>query len=215
MACALAKDLGLTGRGVDFSSQAIANANKLKTVLGLKSVEFNKFEAGEIPLNYRSDLVTCFEVLEHVKDDDALLHQLVRLSNKYVIVSVPAKQRLFSQSDVLAGHYRRYEKKPLIELLTKHDLKILSFTSYGYPYTNLIRLAREAVAKRQAGSETKSASSQKMVERSKTSGVDLLGVNKFFGSGLALFVKPTYQTSRLFDRFDLAEGYLVVCQKLN
>lgn len=210
MACAFANELGLSGRGVDYSDKGIKNANQLKQKLHLNNVEFIKLEAQKIPASYKSDLVTCFEVLEHVKDDESLLKQLVRLSNRYVIFSVPAKQRLFSQSDTMAGHYRRYEKKLLISLLESNNLRIVSFISYGYPYTNLIRIGREFVAKRKAA---KDSSLKNMDQRSKKSGVDLLDVNKFFSAKLPLLVKPTYVTSRLFNRLDLSEGYLVVCEK--
>ena len=54
------------------------------------------------------DVVICLEVLEHVEDDCALLKDLLK-HGKRLLISVPAKQKLFDASDEAVGHYRRYE----------------------------------------------------------------------------------------------------------
>ncbi len=166
--------------------------------------------AEKIPVSYKSNLVTCFEVLEHVKNDRKPLAQLIKFSNRYLIISVPAKQRLFNQSDVMAGHYRRYEKKALIKLLNDYGLDVISFDSYGYPYTNIIRPVIELVAKRKA---TKTTTSNIMEQRSKKSGVNLLDINRFFTSSLNILIKPMYFTSCMFNRFDFSEGYIIVATR--
>lgn len=211
LACVLSRDFGLSGIGIDFSEKAIETANKLKDFYGLKNSPVFKLVDGSIPKDTKkADVVICLEVLEHVKDDEKLLKELVSLSNKFVIISVPAKQDLFTHSDVLAGHYRRYEKAELKEMLRRNNLHILSFVSYGYPFTNLIRLGRERVAKKKHTStkQTKKAGTQK-------SGYDLLDVNKYFSLPLERFLLPLCHFSRMFNGLNLSEGYLVICEKEN
>ncbi len=209
MTCAVTKHMGYRSWGIDFSKKSITNAKSLKMKYGLR--KYPIFEVADVKnkkLSNKADIVGCFEVLEHVSDDKTLLKELVDLSNRYVIISVPAKQRLFSASDELAGHYRRYEKKQLQDLLKSNGLQINKFISYGYPYTNIIRLAREVVSKR-----FKKNNKQKSMEsRTKKSGNDLLNINRLFNN-LQYFIKPLYYASIPFNRFDFSEGYLVICEK--
>lgn len=61
------------------------------------------------------DLVSAFDVLEHVPDDEAFLrgfHQLLKPGG-YVLLTVPAYQFLWSELDDLVGHIRRYTRKGL------------------------------------------------------------------------------------------------------
>lgn len=209
MACILVKEAGLRGKGIDFSKKAIEAANHLKQALELDThPTFHWVDGKDFTAIKKADLVTCFEVLEHVEDDEALLKKLLTLSNKYVMVSVPAKQKLYSRSDELAGHFRRYEKYNLTNLLEKNGLKIVSFVSYGYPYTNLVRLAREQLSRQKKHKNNK----QTMEQRSKKSGYDLLDLNKYLPD-MEKLIMPFYKTSRLFNDYDLSEGYLVLCQK--
>lgn len=207
--CTLVERFGWRGTGMDFSKSAIETAEQLKQARGLKKQPQFKLVGEHIPpKTAKADLVICLEVLEHVKDDSGLLERLVALSNKYLVVSVPAKKKLFSHSDKMAGHYRRYEKAELLDLLAGQDLEVRYFAAYGYPFTNLLRLVRELLAKR---SNAKISSLKE--EQSQKSGVDLMKVNRFFSLPLSTLLYPGYLISLLFNRFDLAEGYLVVCEK--
>lgn len=209
MACSLVKKFGFSGTGVDFSKSGIKAAKRQRSLHGLSSnPSFKQMDAYKMKQLSGYDLVTCFEVLEHVEDDEGLLDELVRLSEKYVIISVPAKQKLFSTSDELAGHYRRYEKTALQELLKGRGLTIKSFTNYGYPFTDIIRLLREELAKNKQQDAKKT-----MAGRSKKSGTDLLNMNAKLGFNSSVLLWPFYQFSRIFNRFNLSEGYLVVCEK--
>lgn len=209
--CLLVDDLKMRGQGIDFSKIAIDMANKLKRYYGLDKQPIFTLSSHGISENTKmADIVICLEVLEHQKDDQKMLRNLIALSNKFIIISVPAKQRLYNHSDKLAGHYRRYEKKPLQQMLEKNGLEILSFISYGYPFTNMTRLVRERVAKRRS---LKLTAPKSLEKRSMDSGVDLMGVNRYFTLPLDKITLPFYYISRLFNNSDLAEGYLVVAKK--
>lgn len=65
------------------------------------------------------DLVIASDILEHMKDDDAVLCEWRRvLSNKGVLILfVPAFMFLWSKHDEVNHHYRRYTKKILLKKL--------------------------------------------------------------------------------------------------
>ncbi len=211
MACDIVSSFGFNGTGIDFSKSAIDISEKLKHERDLgNNLNFKLADASTIKKLKKVDLVTCFEVLEHVEDDKSLLNDLVELSKKYVVVSVPAKKRLFSDSDVLAGHYRRYEKEELTLLLQSSGLFVEKFIAYGYPFTNLFRILREYLSKKKLNTEQRIS----MDERSKKSGINVLG-NKKHPSipGYDAIIKPLLWFSLLFNKLDLSEGYLVICKK--
>jgi hypothetical protein len=56
-------------------------------------------------------LVTMTDVLEHVRDDRSLLADVVQAcpSGTWFILTVPADMSLWSDHDVVLGHYRRYD----------------------------------------------------------------------------------------------------------
>jgi SAM-dependent methyltransferase len=72
------------------------------------------------------DMITLFDVLEHVEDDAAALRALsARLKPEGVIyLSVPAFQFLFGQMDVLHHHHRRYSKAQLTQVIQSAGLEI-------------------------------------------------------------------------------------------
>lgn len=210
LACTLVAELDMQGKGFDFADNAIETANKLKSHYGLSGQPEFVLTKGSLPKGLSADLVLCMEVMEHVKDDATLLKQLVDFSKRYVVISVPAKQRLFSYSDKVAGHFRRYEKQDLIRLLEENGLEIMEFIAYGYPFTNWIRIIREQFSKK---SSTNMDTPSGMEAGTKKSGVDLFNVNQLYGRNLETLIKPFYFLSTLFNHTNLSEGYLVICKK--
>jgi len=210
LACSLAES-GMKGIAVDFSEDAIAVAENLRKQRGIDGKQLN-FKLGglENVKGKKFDLVSCYEVLEHIKDDKALLKELITYSNKYVLISVPAKQKLFDASDEAVGHFRRYEKKNLIKMLESQGLQILEFSNYGYPFTDAVRVGRKVFFKvklrRDGGASMKN--------RSKESGINPIKIpTKLTKINLEKPIVPLYHASRLFNRYNLSEGYLVLCQK--
>jgi 2-polyprenyl-3-methyl-5-hydroxy-6-metoxy-1,4-benzoquinol methylase len=79
------KGIGKTLEGVEYSKAAIE--------LGYKMYPDTKIKQGNIyQLPYKDnafDLVLCTEVLEHLDDPQKGLKELVRVSKKYLVISVP------------------------------------------------------------------------------------------------------------------------------
>ncbi len=63
--------------------------------------------------------VGCFDVLEHIEDDEAFVADIARILQPggMLYVTLPAKQCLWSASDIYAGHFRRHDEKSVSALL--------------------------------------------------------------------------------------------------
>ncbi|OGG00360.1 hypothetical protein A2Y99_02950 [Candidatus Gottesmanbacteria bacterium RBG_13_37_7] len=73
------------------------------------------------------DYVICLDVLEHIKNDLSVLKELsINLNNQgKIIISVPAVPSLYGKRDMALGHYRRYSKKKLHDLITEAGLSVI------------------------------------------------------------------------------------------
>jgi len=74
------------------------------------------------------DWLLLLDVLEHVPDDVAMLTNLVDEQLKgggYALISVPAWPQLFTNHDVMLGHYRRYRPLQLASVIGRSGLQSL------------------------------------------------------------------------------------------
>lgn len=73
------------------------------------------------------DIVGLFDVLEHFDDDISLLKEATRVvkKNGIIVITVPAKEELWSFVDVRAFHKRRYTKEMLKKILSEGRLNPL------------------------------------------------------------------------------------------
>jgi hypothetical protein len=87
-------------------------------------------------------LYLCMDVLEHLENEKIVLDQIVREPLKenpaFYLFSVPAFQSVFSNHDVLLGHYRRYKVSELKQLCIRRGLTVIDS---GYFFFSLL-LAR-------------------------------------------------------------------------
>ncbi|MEW6297680.1 MAG: glycosyltransferase [Thermodesulfobacteriota bacterium] len=70
---------------------------------------------------YRLDCVLCLNVLEHIEQDEAVLHHFFELlpGGGRVILIVPALRRLYGEMDKAIHHYRRYDKGEIEDKLRR------------------------------------------------------------------------------------------------
>lgn len=128
----------------------------------VKSIEYNKkcceivskktnlvVEQGDIRnINYDSntfDLVTAFDVIEHIDDDVKAIQEIYRVTKKngLIITSVPAFNFLWSDHDEINHHYRRYTKKSFNILFVNLKLEqkyCTYFNFFLFPLIFLIRI---------------------------------------------------------------------------
>jgi SAM-dependent methyltransferase len=156
------------------------------------------------------DCVVACEVLEHIENDRLFLRRTIDLVREggQLILSVPARQKYWSVDDVIVGHYRRYEKQELYEKLTEAGYSQINIISYGFPFQNLIRLGRIALARlqyKEKGNWEKKKQSQQsafMVKRKSYTNLIGLLLNKYT-------LYPFCVIASLFNNMDFAEGYVV------
>ena len=79
------------------------------------------------------------DVLEHVENDQELLCDVVSnvAERGYILIIVPAFQKLYCDHDKWLGHYRRYSKKQLSGVVRKSGLTLLK---EGYFFSGLLCL---------------------------------------------------------------------------
>jgi protein-L-isoaspartate O-methyltransferase len=79
------------------------------------------------------DTVVLLDVLEHIEDDAALLARLrARLGpGGHLILKVPAMPSLYSPMDEAIGHWRRYDKSGLTEVISRSGLEVVRIWSFN------------------------------------------------------------------------------------
>ena len=143
------------------------------------------------------DVLMAFEVLEHLEDDVAALTHFFRLiaSGSLLLASVPARMAGWGDSDVWAGHVRRYEREELYQKLSKVGFESVQVFAYGYPLTILLDRWRHWSANRLSSS----ISDQSAFERTLLSGVDRKRIPAWFRLfANDLVFAPAYGIQRLF-----------------
>ena len=96
------------------------------------------------------DLVCALEVLEHIEDDRAAMRQWAGWLRPggTLLVSVPAHQRRWNAGDEWAGHYRRYERADLLDVVRSSGLVVEHVECYGFPLGNLTEWLGDATYRR-------------------------------------------------------------------
>ena len=128
-----------------------------------------------------------------------------------MILSVPARKKLWSDHDEIAGHFRRYERPEITDLLSRQNFKRIDIVAYGYPFINALRMARIILAKWQYA-EKIGWSSERKTKESGSGQAGLLARSM----GLLInpvTVHPLRLISSLFNGRDWSEGYLVISEK--
>tara|TARA_B100000315_G_scaffold259151_1_gene313888 strand:- start:47 stop:832 length:786 start_codon:yes stop_codon:yes gene_type:complete len=98
--------------GVDVDQKAI------KEALNYSSA-YQQIEENDFTTISNKDLILLMDTLEHVENDEEFLKNIFSemKMGAHLLISVPAFSRLFSNWDTILGHYRRYEKKNVSQLI--------------------------------------------------------------------------------------------------
>lgn len=100
-----------------------------KKFLNEKAAKIRYLDVVENPpikLKLSFETVIGVNVLEHIEDDEKALRtirELLKGKGKLILL-VPAKKIAYTKLDSDLGHFRRYEKKEIIEKLTKNGYEI-------------------------------------------------------------------------------------------
>src|SRR3984885_3024165 len=81
----------------------------------------------DLPLENESCKVAiALDVLEHVENDNLAFSELLRVTSSggIIIINVPAFMSLWSEWDVSLGHFRRYSKRMLLDVIAPHNSEV-------------------------------------------------------------------------------------------
>jgi SAM-dependent methyltransferase len=129
--------------GLDISSFALAlAANRLKD-------RHADLREGHLPDNFpfteqSQDLILLTDVLEHIEDDQKTLQILFQTLRPggHLLLTVPAYKFLWSKHDEEHGHFRRYRKTPLKNLLLKSGFRVPRITYFNFLLFPLVLFVR-------------------------------------------------------------------------
>jgi SAM-dependent methyltransferase len=95
-------------------------------------VELLQMDARSIPYMKHFDVVGAFDVLEHIREDDAVLHAIHCALRRGggLVLTVPQHPWLWSRQDELACHERRYTHNELVEKLNRAGFEVRLSTSF-------------------------------------------------------------------------------------
>jgi 2-polyprenyl-3-methyl-5-hydroxy-6-metoxy-1,4-benzoquinol methylase len=134
------EEIGRSWEGIDYSMEAVEIGKKINPDLDLKqgSIYDSKFKDNSL------DLVVCTEVLEHLEDPKKALKEVLRISKKYVLLSVPNEPLFllsnFTQWGKDIGHINHWTFLGFEKFVKKNagiNVKILS-RKYPFPWTMLV-----------------------------------------------------------------------------
>ena len=193
---------------MDISEHGAARLQQRVAPHPTMSVQTGDFRA--LGPEQRFDLLVACEVFEHIEDDEsafAAAHRLLA-EGGYFLFSVPAHSRKWGPSDVYAGHFRRYERAPLMDQFARHGFQVAHTLSYGFPLTQLL-----APAYTYYYSRLLQRAPLSMQEATKRSGTERTLVQRFARLPVATLMAPLFLAQRLVKRSQVGDGYLVLARK--
>jgi ubiquinone/menaquinone biosynthesis C-methylase UbiE len=105
-------------------------------------------DIARVPLQARSlDLVTAFDIVEHVDDDGAALAELARVCKPggHTLLTVPAFQFLWGNQDVVSHHKRRYTLSQLRDKVEGAGFRVVTISYFNallFPIVAAVRVGR-------------------------------------------------------------------------
>jgi|Deesub1362B_J571_1020462.scaffolds.fasta_scaffold00489_4 SAM-dependent methyltransferase len=105
------------------------------------------------------DLVTAFDVLEHIDEDDNVLKEIYRVCKNggFFLMTIPAYKFLWSGHDEALKHKRRYTKKVILRKLKNVNLKPIKISYFNTLFFSpilLFRLLNKFILKNKVGDHT-------------------------------------------------------------
>lgn len=199
-------DRGLTGRAVDMSEPAIAEAREhLADYVAQGRVQVERADVFGERDERAYDLVVSLMVMEHVEDDLAFARRLAARVNPggHLIIGVPGRRDRWSIEDETVGHWRRYERDDLARVLERAGLQRVTVWSVAVPVANLLFHAGNLLLR--LGGEVSKKDSLSRQAQTEQSGVREIPFKTMFPPAFRLVLNkytmaPLFVFQRLFYR---------------
>ncbi|MFA6097225.1 MAG: methyltransferase domain-containing protein [Candidatus Paceibacterota bacterium] len=132
--------------GADNSTFAVEYCRKKGKTVKLVSKDVLPFPDGSC------DLVTVFDVLEHIENDGRMIEECRRILKKggKIVAAVPAYMSIWSSHDEILGHRRRYSKKELLGKVEERGFRTIKIThciTFMFPIIFVFRLISKKFSK--------------------------------------------------------------------
>jgi trans-aconitate methyltransferase len=119
--------------GSEYSAEGLEFARER-----LKDAEFRELDLAKESWGEKFDVVTCIDVLEHIPDDHAALQNLLEMTGKYMILSVPLGP-LIKVEEERMGHVHGYSRRELEAKIREAGFEIVKAVQWGFPFYNIHR----------------------------------------------------------------------------
>jgi 2-polyprenyl-3-methyl-5-hydroxy-6-metoxy-1,4-benzoquinol methylase len=115
--------------GYDFSEEGIAAAKKFHKV---KNVDFATADITESAHNEKFDLITAFDVMEHIEDWEGLTKKLIKANTRYMLISSPVGR--MRPYEVHIGHVRNFKRDEIEGFMESQGYKTVKRFYAGFPF---------------------------------------------------------------------------------
>lgn len=107
-------------------------------------VSLFQMDARRIPFEEEFDVIGAFDVLEHIEEDEAVLHQLRQATRPGggIALTVPQHRFLWSRVDEYSFHKRRYSRTELVEKVARAGFEVMRVTSFVFFLLPMLLLSR-------------------------------------------------------------------------
>jgi SAM-dependent methyltransferase len=137
----LRHELGVPCYGCDISDAVMERGSDAAEELRVVDLEREAWPDGRT-----FDAVVCSEVLEHVEDWRAALHNVVAMARRHVLITVPGGRR--RPMDAIVGHHRHFTPAEIADALRAEGCEVLWARRWGWPLHSAYRWAISRAADR-------------------------------------------------------------------
>ena len=131
----------VAGYGCDISDQVIASNKEQAPDCQFLILDLSR----EVwPKGKQFDLVISSEVLEHIPDWRSALKNMVDMSRKYLLITVPSGK--VRTMDRKVGHYRHFYGPELTSSLQEFGCTVLKVRRWGFPVHSLYKVLISKIA---------------------------------------------------------------------
>lgn len=121
--------------GYDFSEPGIKSAQKFHKQ---KNIHFATEDITKTSNTKKFDLITAFDLLEHIEDWKDLVKKLIKVNNRYIVFCSPVGR--MRPYEVNIGHYRNFKKGEIEEYMESQGYRTVKTFYAGFPfYSPIIR----------------------------------------------------------------------------
>lgn len=185
---------------ITFTGSEIYSAGAAIAANRVKQAAIIQMDARNIPFYQEFDIVSAFDVLEHIPDADAVLRETYKAVKPGggLIITVPQHPFLWSQEDEASCHIRRYTAPGLKKSVQDAGFNIVRSTSFVTLLFPLLLAARLAKKKRADNFDPlaelkKTSKANALLEKLIAADLALIktGLNLPFGGSLLLIARKT------------------------